>query len=304
MNTGYRYPLAMRSFAAPALLVLASCTSLPDVQEPAAHGVVWAHDRATADLTARLWDSVAPRLVALDAGLEVRPVEVWLFEDLDETDVYGGFDIGSGRILLDARRSHPEITLAHELVHAYEPASWSRLPAVVREGLADWLASCAVPELADEMHASRAISLASYAVGGLPMSLDVGETVALARISVPVETDLAPLDALRIPHGRVRSAGDGQVLKALYGMGLLIVTRAPLSDLVELSRQAEARGDPIVRPEDVLAAARLDPDPSTWLPAIEGLIATPERQAFARRILGLSPLEPDAAPAGVRDSQP
>lgn len=301
---GYRYSPTMRPAVLLATLALAACTSLPDVRADAAHGVVWAHDRRTATETARLWDDVAPRLAALDAGLEPRPVEVWLFERLDDDNVYGGFDVRSGRVLLDAHRSHPSVTLAHELVHAYEPASWGRLPAVVREGLADWLAAQAIPETADEMRASRAVSLASYAVGGLPMPLGEGDTVAMARIGVPVETDLTPLEALRIPHGHIRRAGDGQVLKALYGMGLLIVSRAGLERLTGLSEQAAAGGQELVAPEDVLAAARLDPDPSTWLGAIEGLIAEPQQQAAARRLLGLTALprdEPDAAAGDVRD---
>jgi len=286
----------------------AGCTSLPDTRAVAVHGVVMAPDRPTAVATVRLWDDIAPRLIDLDAGLEVRPVEVWLFDRLDDEDVYGGYDARNRRVLLDAVRQHPDITLAHELVHAYEPAGWDRLPAVVREGLADWLASRAVPDTAAEMHASRAISLASYATGGLPMPLVDGDEVRMVRMGVPVDTDLTPTEALAIRHGRIREAGDGATLKALYGMGLLIVTRAGEARLTALSREAAERGDPLVSPEQILAAARLDADPTTWLAAIEGLVAEPEQQAAVRRVLGLatqagSPPQDERAamPGVVRD---
>jgi hypothetical protein len=291
--------------AVPVVCVLAAaCSSLPDVRHASAHGVVWAPDHETAVETARLWEDVTPRLEALDAGLEVRPVEVWLFDRLDDENVYGGYDVRSGRILLDASRRHPSITLAHELVHAYEPRSWDRLPAVVREGLADWLASRAVPEKAAEMRASRAISLASYAVGGLPMPLSEDSAVTITKMGVPVDTEVTPLEALRIRHGHIRRAGDGQTLKALYGMGLLIATRAGIPRLEELSREAAEEGAELVPPERILASARLDPDPSTWLPAIEALIAEPEQQEAVRRILGLpapAAAEHDAGRSGVRD---
>jgi len=294
----------MKSGVAAALLLLGACTSLPDVREVAVHGVVMAPDRESATRTARIWDDVAPRLAALDAGLVVRPVEVWLFDRVDDENVYGGFDEGNARVLLDVERRHPEITLAHELVHAYEPPSWARLPAVVREGLADWLASRAVPGTAAEMRASRAVSLASYAVGGLPVPVEEDGHVRIARMGVPVETELTPLEALRIPHGRIRSAGDGRTLKALYGMGLLIATRAGLDRLTALSREAQEQGRDVVPPESILEAARLDPDPATWLPAIEGLVAEPEQQAAVRRVLRLAAVPPGdrvPIPARVRD---
>lgn len=294
----------MNARVAVLLLLLASCTTLPDVREVAVHGVVLAPDRASARETARIWDDVAPRLEALDAGLVVRPVEVWLLDGVDDANVYGGYDVDRSRVLLDVERRHPEITLAHELVHAYEPESWARLPAVVREGLADWLASCAVPGSAAEMRASRAVSLASYALGGLPVPVEEEGRVRIARMGVEVNTDLTPLDALRIPHGRIRSVGDGRTLKALYGMGLLIATRAGLDRLTTLSREAEEEGRELVPAQRILEAARLDPDPATWLPAIEGMIAQPEQQAAVRRVLGLGDLPPgDPAPnpGGVRD---
>ncbi len=294
----------MRAIPAAGLLLLAGCTTLPDVREVAAHGVVMAPDRATATATARLWDDVAPRLEALDAGLELRPVQVWVFDDVEGESIYGGFDQRGGRILLDAHRRHPTVTLAHELVHAYEPAAWERLPAVVREGLADWLASRAVPAAAAEIRASRAVSLASYATGGLPLPVTEGGRVRMVKMGVPVDTALTPLEALRIPHGHIRGAGDGQTLKALYGMGLLIVTRTGPARLTELSRAAAAHGPGLVTPQAILAAARLPAEAATWLAAIEGLVAAPTEQAEVRRVLGLAPLaasDPAGADAGMRD---
>ena len=270
------------------VLLAAACTSVPSSRVATANGVVLAPDRPTADRTAQLLDEMTERLDALGVGLEIRPLEVWLFDDLHDGDVYGGYDASKRRILLDAHRRHPAATLAHELVHAYEPASWSRLPAAVREGIADHLAARAVPEIAAEMRAARAISLASYAIGGLPVSVrsDSG-TVQLTRAGVPVETDLEPLEILAIPHGRIRSAGDGQTLKAIYGMGLLIVTRAGIEPLVALA--SEPGSTDLVAPEDVLAAARLSPDAGTWGPAIDGLLEGPEERRLVREMLGLPP---------------
>jgi len=271
-----------------------ACTSVPSTRAMATHGVVMAPDRASATETARLFDDMSARLDALGVGLEVRPTEVWVFDEMDDADVYGGFDSANGRILLDAHRRHPAATLAHELVHAYEPASWQRLPAVVREGLADYLAARAVPEIAAQMRAARAISLASYAIEGLPVPVPDGRgTLLMTRAGVPVETDLTPTQALELPNGRIRAAGDGQVLKALYGMGLLIVSRAGLDVLVAL---AQEEGDPsLVSPLRILEVARLDPDKTLWLPAIEGLLQGPEERLLVRQLLGLPPLPQDSS---------
>jgi len=288
-------------------LVLAAavtaCTSVPTERAIAAHGVVLAPDRASANATARLLDDMSERLATLDAGLEVRPMEVWVFAELDDADVYGGYDEANGRILLDARRLHPSATLAHELVHAYEPASWARLPAVVREGLADHLAARAVPEIAAPMRASRAISLASYAADGLPVPIRTdGGSLLMTRVAVPVETDLTPLEALALPNGKIRAAGDGQTLKALYGMGLLIVSRAGMDTLVALAQEP---GDgPLVAPQRILDAARLPADKAAWMPAIEGLLTGPEERRLVRRMFGLLAMPEDdfeAPDANMRD---
>ena len=291
---------------ATALFLLVGCAGLPDVRAGSAYGVVLAPDSESAAETVRLWNDVAPRLGGLGAGLEIRPVEVWLFDRVDDETVYGGYDTRHRRSMLDVERAHPAVTLAHELVHAYEPPTWDRLPAVVREGLADWLASRAVPEKAAQMRASRAISLGSYAVGGLPVPVDGPAGVMTVRMGVPVDTDLTPLAALRIPHGHVRAVRDGATLKALYGMGLLIVTRAGLERLTRLSLDARAAGLELVPPERILEAARLGEDPATWLSAIEDLIAAAEDQAEVRRLLGIapravSPGDPAASPGGMRD---
>jgi hypothetical protein len=284
-------------------LLVASCSSIPSERAQAVNGVVLAPERSEAESTAKLLDEMSARLDALGAGLVVRPIEVWLFDRLDDRDVYGGYDAANQRIFLDASRRHPAATLAHELVHAYEPATWERLPAVVREGLADYLAAQAVPEIAPEMRAARAISLASYAVGGLPVSVESsGGTRHLTRAGVTVGTDLSPREALALPHGTIRSAGDGQVLKALYGMGLLIVTRTGLTSLVALAQGPGT--EPLVPPDLVLAAARLGPDKTTWLPAIEALLEGPEDDRLVREMLGLPPLPQDdltAPDVDVRD---
>ncbi len=286
------------------VVALNGCASVPSERALAVNGVVFADDQRTATRTAELLDEMSARLDALDVGLVVRPLEVWLFAKLDDADIYGGYDAPRHRILLDAQRKHPAATLAHELVHAYEPLSWARLPAVVREGLADHLAARAVPEIAAQMRAARAVSLASYATGGLPISVE-GPTgrISMTRLAVPIsETTLSPLEALALPHGGIRAAGDGQTLKALYGMGLLIVSRAGRERLVEI---AQNEGDgALVDPSLILAAARLSADKTTWLPAIEGLLQGREELDFARQMLGQPPLPQDdsnASDADVRD---
>jgi hypothetical protein len=289
------------------VLLAAACTSMPSARAVAVNGVVLAPDDATAREAASLLDEMTARLDALDAGLEIRPLHVWLLDEVGDGDVYGGYDRPNHRILLDVHRKHPAATLAHELVHAYEPERWSRLPAVVREGLADHLAALAVPEIAVDMRAARAISLASYATGGLPVPVTTAEgRVIMTSGGVPVETELTPVEALEIPHGRIRAAGDGQVLKALYGMGLLIVRRAGIAKLEEL---ASATAGGLVPPDVILAAARLDDDPATWGPAIEGLLEGPDERRRVREMLGLGappPSEPahdelSSPPSDMRD---
>lgn len=295
----------MRVLPTAVLLVLAGCAALPTERAAALHGVVLAPDAVTAAETARLFDEIAPRLLALDAGLVRRPLEIWVYDELDDEHVYGGFDAPHGRVLLEAVRRHPGFTLAHELVHAYEPESWSALPAVVREGLADWLAARAVPEVAPEMRASRAVSLASWAVGGLPYPVeDASGAVVLLRLGVPVESDLTPAQALAIPQGEIRAARDAQTLKALYGLGLLVVSRAGLEPLVRLSEEARAAGRERVAPQRILEAAGLSPEKEAWLPAIQGLVRGRDEEAALRRILHVPPapgVEGAAEPSDVRD---
>ena len=80
----------LRSFApftlaALIVLVATACTSVPSTRVIAANGVVLAPSRASATETARLFDEMSARLDALGVGLEVRPMEVWVYDELDES---------------------------------------------------------------------------------------------------------------------------------------------------------------------------------------------------------------------------
>lgn len=268
------------------LLLLSACVSVPSERVETPYGTVCAENLEEAEAFAALLAELAPAVLAVDSSFQPRPVEIWMLDQVGSEYLYGGFD-SSGRILLEIVPHFRRSSLAHELVHAFEGPEWAALPAVMQEGLADWVAARVAPEEGSALRANRAVSLASYVGRGLriPVVMDDGREVCfILRVTIP---DALPVDeALRVPHNQIQSVGTGKFMQALYGLGLFLCSRIGLENLLDLSRRAEREGLDLIPPEWIYEAARLDPDPSTWAGAVQEFVSGEEEQRTLRRIIG------------------
>lgn len=268
------------------LLPAQACVSMPSERVETPYGTVCAEDLKEAKATASLLAELAPAVLAVDSSFRPRPVEVWMLDQVGSEYLYGGFD-SAGRILLEIVPHFRRSSLAHELVHAFEGPEWASLPAVMQEGLADWVAARVAPEEGPALRANRAVSLASYVGSGLRIPVvmdDRREVCFILRVAFPEA--LTVDEALRVPHNQIQSAGTGKFMQALYGLGLFLCSRIGLENLLDLSRRAERGGLDLIPPEWIYEAARLDPDPSTWAEAVQDFISGQEEQRVLRRIIG------------------
>lgn len=309
-------PFAMsrlaRLLAALSLLALTGClATAPRIELKAVEGTVRADSQAHGWIMADLLDELTPQVRRLLPDMRERPVEVWVQRELE---VYAGFEVdrqvpaftieGDGRIhVAEADSNRLSAALAHELVHSLLGESWSTLPSVAEEGLADWVQEQLHPEFASAMRADY-LAKASAAVGGLPLELwndrplDGTRRVARFTYSGPEGLDRGtPVDPIRaLDEGDRGEASFWQPYEVsvsdprLYGVGYLVVQRIidrrGVAGLHALCVQAAADGLPQVPGRTLAEAADLGPDLSLWRAAVVAEVGPGELAVLARSMLG------------------
>ncbi len=277
--------------ACAAVLSSAACLAPPPpIVVETAYGDVRASSEDTAAQVAGMLEVLAPRVRAVLPGSQERPIDVWVQDELrvyrfnTRPDSVRGFTLLSREF--EARRIHLQRDgqspwyLAHELVHALIGDSWSPLPGILEEGLADVVAQELNREQRVHIRAHRLLN-ASQFTGGLELVLGfrvpevVTGRVGAGRPGVPdvrrrlvlrlsgeplgaTVTDLLETDRAEL-HRRWPD-----IPEAYYGLAWLVVSRiherSGLEGLHALCLRATREGHALVPRDWLLEAAEIELD--------------------------------------------
>ena len=279
-----------------ALLGATSCRSAPPAVVSTPYGDARAETKGRARKLAVLLRQLAPRVAETLPDTRGWPDEVWLsdFADLPDVarrhDVVGLTELGARRVRVrdDRLGRDADFVLTHELVHALLGESWDPLPALMKEGLCDSVASRLAPDAAVRVRAVRLVD-ASFSDPGMALELWYSEPGLATRTSIPIPTAgvrrLDPVTALEVGGNGLHGETPGRDESALYGYGLLltdrIVDHMGFDGLHDLCVRARAAGHDVVPAPWLLAAAGLDARPATWRAALLGALEAPELAAQA-----------------------
>lgn len=263
--------------------LLAGCSSAPPVRIETPYGPVRAASRPQALMVAALTTGLTPRVRSLLPDCREAPTEIWLDDFLaDEElaarpDVVGLTELGPNRIRIRADRlgRDADFVLAHELVHALLGDDWAPLPAMLKEGMCDSVASRLAADSAERVRAVRLLD-ASFSDPGMALEIWFSDPGSATRARLPIPLTAAerldPLVALGLAGDGLHTHASRQDEPALYGYGLLlsdrIVERIGFDGLHELCLRADAAGHEVVPVDWLLAAAELDGSPATWRAAL------------------------------------
>ena len=256
----------------------AACRLPPRYSIKVEHCTVRAHDRATARKFARLTDELVPVLMAFQADLmpKSRVLEIWI-TDIRKREGY--YNRLTHRIVLRAGSEEERVSLAHELVHALEGPVWATLPAVIQEGMAEWIAVQVAAENIAAERVERAIPLGTWLTRGLKIPTPTGSLRIVSGVGKP----MPPNEALKIPHRWIRQA-KVETYPALYALGFFLVDRIGIAHLRELAVRAAEEGLRRIPGEWLLDAAEVDPSPAGWQEWMDQLIdGESERRELRKR---------------------
>ncbi len=269
-----------RVLVALAAAILAGCVWLgPPAHVSVVGGNVRADTHAEARRVAGMVAWLRPAIEARLPGVRAAPVEVWV------RDLRGPLELPermTGATLTFAgrharRRSYifadgdGPSTLAHELVHAMVDETWHRLPAVLEEGLCDFVAGAVTGEESEpqklfylrsalwdfELVVRHVVSRAKGTVAQykLPVStVEKGEWTVRRFLALESE------DFLELQDGPAAAA---------YALGELMIgeieRRIGLEGLYALCLRAQGEGLDSVPFERLLEASGVDGDSHAWL---------------------------------------
>lgn len=287
-------------------LFLVGCQALPPEHGVVSRaGPVRARDAARAGEVARLLEELEPRVVAAVPNARPRRVEVWVqespalyrFASSAYQDADGFYCDATGRIHLRERADSLERTLAHELVHAHLDGAWNALPGTIEEGLCDHISAELCADARTRLRLGR-LTCAAFALGGLELELSVqwparahpsGTGIAFdARLRLesepPLEID--PLGVFERQAGLSSTDLDPARKKAYYGLAFLVVRRVAahegLQKLFERCEAAREDDRPRLTRREMLEAARLDENLSTWRDALAEEITEEDLRELVR----------------------
>ncbi len=298
-----RVPVSRRSSAGrfggliPLAATLAACVSAPSASVVSGHGIVRAPTTAEAAEVAVLLEDLHPRVQRMLPGTRSTRVEVWLQDRLrifwmlepSQEVVALNFDAWD-RIHLKRGSDSLSEDLAHELVHLMLDDSWSCLPPVLEEGLADHVGITLHPAIAPDFRAGRLLSVIAD-LGGYSGRIRFenptpsGAECLVFRLLEPPDHAVEPLDALRpfvediLPHSR------SEAKSTLYGLGFLVISRivdrVGYQGLHAEFLVAKEQGLEAVPTERLLELARLDHSSASWVEAALDLLGEAELRALA-----------------------
>lgn len=183
-------------------------------------------------------------------------------------------------------------TLAHELTHFSLGPEWGALPAVLEEGLCNWVATRAAPGIAPEDRLCVALCVARLMGGEAAVEVVLEEhllDVKLHRSAVCEGLAEVP-EMLALGRFELWSSRWSERADELYALGHLLVQRIGVTRLHQLCIAARERGLELIPASEVLAAAGLPLDrPELWWASVLAMTGTPERAGLVTWLSGSMP---------------
>ena len=276
-------PVLLAAALSLALASLPGCAAPPPIRVDTAAGTVRGADRLEVVRVASRLDTFHREVRRRLPRSRDEHLEVWIEERLDARafgaapeGMEGFVDRSRRRIHLRSGGECIEQTLAHELVHALLDGSWAGLPAVIEEGLCEFLAAEIAGGCAVEQRRSGLLAAALY-LGDVSAEVllvhaprsgpEVSATVP-ARFERAGAPALAPMAALELASSRAPDpAVAAQLEPGHYGLGMWLVERIAgrvgLQGLHALVREAAAEGLDRVPSDRLVALADAGP-PEGW----------------------------------------
>ncbi len=298
-------------------LSLSACASAPPVSYQSTRGDIRAHDLASAEQTGAWLDDLQPVLESwIPDARTGRRFEVWRMADhewpgpgilREQHPRYGLCLSESGQIRIRDQLTIPHMeeiarapewrlrtkaVLAHELVHGLLGDSWRGLPLVVEEGLADYLAARAVPELAGAERTTGALPLLLFATDEpvrVFATASAGGHVGAASATFIRPDPLPSPDAFLSVGTRTSQRWSHEAERAGRALGFTIVDRITQRGGIERLNELASAGcdsaEGITSLDALLDAAGIDTlDTNTFVRLARGLLDEPD----APRWLGLA----------------
>ncbi len=240
-------------------------------------GVVRAATSERAAETSELLADLVPRIAALIPGACPSTVEVWLQRELAiyrnepfPDHVAGMTEYAQGRIYLRDRDAELRLHLAHELVHLMLTNEWDALPAVLEEGLCDYVAFDIASDSRSPLRVWRLLE-AGGVFGGIDATVEIRaprhdsrrgrmESHSL-RLAAHGARQATMIDVLEMSDQEVFDRSTEQGGTGLYGVGYFVVGRIVMRHGYEgLHRLCIAAGGRRIPAATVLEAAGLRQD--------------------------------------------
>ncbi len=243
-----------------ALLFTASCITPTEPDSPVrverSWGFAGGESEQEAQQLAASIEKVLEYYTSLE-GFSARPLRAHFADHLMYDKIAGIRKeplFGGAWIAVRRDAKNVENTLAHEMAHFYFPDVHDRFPAVLEEGLCEFLADQIFP--APDTRETRLVFVgASYLDSFLIEVKDATGKRMLPYLVQPVPS----IEEIFEIGWYENFSGDTRVNETLYGLGWLIAERIGWEGLVALARRGDEAGASTIPPEWILAAADLHP---------------------------------------------
>lgn len=251
-----------------ALLFAASCITPSEPDSPVRVERSWGFaggksEQEAQELAANI-EKVLQYYTTLE-GFSTRPLRAHFADHLMYDKIAGVRKeplLGGAWIAVRRDANNVENTLAHEMAHFYFEDVHDRFPAVLEEGLCEFLADQVFP--APKTRQTRLVFVgASYLDRFLIEVKDAKGKEMLPYLVQPVPS----VEEIFEIGWYENFSGDVRVNETLYGLGWLIAERIGWEGLIALARRGEEAGVSTVPSEWILAAADLHPPTSEKLSA-------------------------------------
>jgi len=245
------HPRTMSRWILPLFIVLAACAGRrpPGHVSPSSAGVVRSDSKAEACRLAEMLSAVAPGVVQALHVPPPAPVEVWQLT-CEIPGVCEGRTEGQRIEIGKEARGQECWLMTHEYAHwciDHDPLKrWAGLPQIALEGLAEFAAAWALPDLADEAAA--------------------GQREALERVE--------RMDSLEkifaLGPKEWGAVADEELLRVFYALGFVLAARLGPDGLADLCAEARSSNQSTVSSASILSRAGLaHASPTGWIEALD-----------------------------------
>lgn len=248
-----------------------------------AHGTLTATTRAgaidihasTAELAARVAAATMQAIPCLQRlpGVQCPATPKMYVREVPGSEIHGVTHEDFVDIEVGREASELDYVVAHELTHYFisggedRGREWRRLPAILEEGLCEWVAQCAQPKIGDSVRAQHALLTGTLVSGGirlvLPKPVDSSAPPTLVTLSAEDvdRGELGVLDhALDYTRDELLAIRPVANRRALTSLGFFLVRRIGVDGLRQLVDEARENDQSQVPVARICAAAKLDPN--------------------------------------------